>query len=611
MAVRAALRILFSAAFLLAGTAATVTRAAVPQPYAVTLEPTGKQPLDTALHDASTLVSLEKTAPVGGFALLERARQDVGRFQIVLHSFGYYNARVDVTIEGHPLSEPALPGLIDRRSATPPVPVTAAFDPGRLFHLGTVTINGSVPPQARAALDLRPGAPAVAGDVLAARDRLLSALRDASYPLATVAVAPATLRPAQGLLDVVFDAASGPSAALGPVRITGIETMNDSFVRRRLLIHPGEKFSPQALDKARRNLLDLGVFSTVRMEPAEQLDRNGNLPMTVAVTERKLHAVDLGVAYSTDLGIDFNVGWKDRNLFGNAEQLNLLAATNLAGNATTQPGYKVSAQFIKPDFLQRDQQFELDLGALKQSLKAYDQQAVTQAARLHRQFARHWDLSAGLLGEQEDIRQEGVSRHYNLVGAPIVAKYDSTNNLLNPTTGFRARFGLTPMQSLSTRSVTFVIMEASGSGYLDLSGDGRSVLAMRGLVGKIAGAGAFSLPPDQRFYAGGSSTVRGYRYQSVGPRFPSGNPTGGMAVSAGSIELRQRILGKYGAAAFVDAGQVSANGAPFTSNWHIGAGVGVRYDTSIGPIRLDVAVPLNRGPGGDSFEVYIGIGQSF
>ena len=132
------------------------------------------------------------------------------------------------------------------------------------------------------------------------------------------------------------------------------------------------------------------------------------------------------------------------------------------------------------------------------------------------------------------------------------------------------------------------------------------MLALRGLVGKAFGANQFSLPPDQRFYAGGSGTVRGFRYQSVGPQFPDGKPTGGTAVSAGSVEFRQRILGSYGVVAFVDAGQVTANGAPFTGDWRVGAGVGARYYTSIGPIRLDVAVPLNRQPNGDSFELYIG-----
>ncbi|MGH7191227.1 MAG: BamA/TamA family outer membrane protein, partial [Acetobacteraceae bacterium] len=140
---------------------------------------------------------------------------------------------------------------------------------------------------------------------------------------------------------------------------------------------------------------------------------------------------------------------------------------------------------------------------------------------------------------------------------------------------------------------------------------GRSVLALRGMVGVALGTGLDALPADKRFYAGGSGTVRGYKYLSVGPQFPDGTPSGGTAFSAGSIELRQRVFGNWGMAAFLDGGQVSTNGDPFSGGLHFGAGGGIRYYTPIGPIRLDAAVPLNREPGGDSFEIYIGLGEAF
>ena len=349
----------------------------------------------------------------------------------------------------------------------------------------------------------------------------------------------------------------------------------------------------------------------MRIEPATQLDAAGQLPLTVDLTERKLHTVDAGIAYSTDLGINLNVGWHDRDLFGNGEQLNLMAQTNLGGNATTQPGYQFLAQFIKPDFLARDQSLELDLGALKQALEAYDQKAVTQKVVLDRRISPHWTLSYGISGEQEEILQEGVDRHYELAGLPLTAKYDTTTSLLDPTSGIRALFSIVPTGALSSHDSGFVILQASGSTYFDFNTKGRTVLALRGLIGEVPGTSAFALPPDQRFYAGGSATVRGYRYQSIGPQFPDGNPTGGTAIATGTVELRQRIIGNYGAVAFIDAGQVTSHGTPFASDWRVGAGVGFRYYTSIGPIRLDFAVPVNRQPHGDAFEVYIGIGQAF
>jgi translocation and assembly module TamA len=137
------------------------------------------------------------------------------------------------------------------------------------------------------------------------------------------------------------------------------------------------------------------------------------------------------------------------------------------------------------------------------------------------------------------------------------------------------------------------------------------VLALRGLVGSAQGASEFDLPPDQRFYAGGSGTVRGYKYQSVGPLFADGNPVGGAAIDAATIEFRQRVWKNIGAAIFVDAAQVGTSSAPFQGSLQEGVGIGARYYTSIGPIRVDFAVPVKQPPQGDSFEIYLGLGEAF
>jgi translocation and assembly module TamA len=585
--------------------------AADPQPYTVTLKPTGNAPLDQALQGTSQLISLREKAPVGPFALVIRARDDVGRFQAALNSFGYYQGKTAITIAGRPIDESDLPDLLRNAPADPPVQVQANFELGPLFHLGRVTVEGNVPPAARDQLGLNPGAPAVAADVVAAQQRLLTAIREAGHPFAKVDLPPVTLRPAADLLDVTFRATAGPYAKIGSIRITGLTNVNEDYVRRRLLLHSGEQFSPTQVEAAREDLASIGVFSVVRIEPGQHLDPDGTIPLTVDVTERPLHAVDFGIAYSTDLGLNFTTGWHHRDLFGNAEQLNITGGVQLGGNAVHKPGYNLGIQFIKPDFLDRDQSLEIDLDAIKQSLEAYDQRALLQKIEIDRKLSRQWTVGIGLTGEQEEITQEGVRRNYELIGLPLSVRFDDTNSLLDPTTGIRAALVVTPTQSFGHSTATFVISQLSGSTYLDVSGNGRSVLALRGLIGKAYGADQFSLPPDQRFYAGGSATVRGFRYQSIGPHFADGKPTGGTAVSAGSVEFRQRILGNYGVVGFVDAGQVTANGAPFTSNWRVGAGIGARYYTSIGPIRLDVAVPLNRQPHGDAFELYIGIGQAF
>jgi translocation and assembly module TamA len=186
----------------------------------------------------------------------------------------------------------------------------------------------------------------------------------------------------------------------------------------------------------------------------------------------------------------------------------------------------------------------------------------------------------------------------------------------DPTHGLRATVIATPTESLSGQDATFFILQGIASTYVDLatlglSKPGHTVLALRGLVGSVEGASVFQLPPDQRFYAGGSATLRGFKYQSVGPLFADGTPEGGTAIDAATIELRQRVWHNIGAVLFADAGQVDSTRTPFEGRLQEGVGVGARYYTAIGPLRLDFAVPVKRPRDGDSFEVYLGLGQAF
>jgi translocation and assembly module TamA len=610
-------RCLAMAAFAVAALSITTprVRAADPQPYTVNLEETGDVALDQALNDSSTLVSLRETAPVGPFALVQRARDDASRFTAALHSFGYYKGSVEIMIAGHRLQEGDLPDLLNRAPASPPVKVTVTPKLGPLFHIRKVEVQGAVPAKVRAQLSLAPGASARAQDVLAAQTRLLEALRADGYALAKVPAPTVIEDPAADSLDVTYKVTTGPRVNFGKISLNGLHAVNPDFIEHRLLIHTGEQFSPQAVEKARADLASLGVFSSVEATTSDQLDAAGRIPIVFNVVERPAHSVSFGAAYSTDLGANLATTWSDHNLFGNAEQLNLSAAVQGGGTALHGPADYANAQFIKPSFLARDQSLQADLGWVRQNLLAYDQDAVSADVLLKRTFWMYWSGSIGISGEDERISQEGITRNYTLVGIPTAVKYDSTNSLLDPSDGLRAAATATPTRSFGGSQASFVLMQLSGSTYLDMSSlwnnPGRSVVALRGLLGTAAGASQFELPPDQRFYAGGSATVRGYKYQSIGPLFPDGNPEGGTSIVAGTAELRQRILSNYGFAAFLDGGQVATTRSPFVDGLRFGAGVGGRYYTSFGPIRLDVAVPVTRIPHGGTFEVYLGIGQAF
>lgn len=604
------------AALILGGVfAGDPARAADPQSYTVTIGGSGDAALDETLSGGSLLASLRERAPVPPFGLIERARGDVERLTAILHSSGYYRSSVTITIAGYNLSDPSLLSLLDDTPAGRAVAVNIEIEKAELYRLRMVAIEGTIPPDARAALQLAPGEPAIGADIVAAQARVLASLQEAGYAFAELGELIAYADDEAHVLDIAFKVTTGPKVTIGSISFEGLSDVNEEFVTNALTVHVGDPYRPSAIDAARRALVATGVFAAVSVTTSGRSSEGDRIPLTFGFQERPAHTVNLAGTYSTDLGISLSAGWSHRNLFGNAEQLNLsAAATGLGGNATGSIGYRLSAQFVKPLFRRQDQTLQFDASALRQDLLAYDQRAISAGATLRRKLSNDWTASIGVNLMQDEVAQKGTDRIYQLLAFPLTAAYDTTGTsdpLQDPLHGIRASFVMTPTESFGARTNTFVVFQALTSTYFDFFGDGRSVLALRGQAGVVVGASNLDLPPDQRLYAGGGATVRGFRYQSIGPHFPDGDPVGGTSVDAGTIEFRQRLFGNFGAAAFVDAGQASAHGVPFTGPLRVGTGVGARYYTSIGAVRVDLAIPLTKVPNGDSFELYIGLGQAF
>jgi translocation and assembly module TamA len=595
-------------------------RAADPQPYHIEFASTGDDAIDSTLKATSELESLRDSAPVSPFGLIARARSDVERLKSVLESFGYYQSSVTIKIDDTPLNDA---GLGDALSALPKdrdARVAVSFALGPLYRLRRIDIDGELPESARGVLGLNSGDPASASAVLAAGARLLTALQEQGYAFAQVDEPIAHEDQNEPVLDVSFHVVAGARVKIGEIHIVGLKRVHESLVRERLLLKTGVQYSPTQIEMARRDLLGLGVFGAVSVKVGSAVDGSGGVPITFDVRERLRHAATINAAYSTDLGGSGGITWTDRDVFGSAQQLTIAAsAINLGGSATTGLGYNTSAKYITPDFGRRDQSLQIAVGAIKQSLTAYDQTATTSGVTLNRKLSSIWSASVGVSTANEHIIQENTTHDYTLVGLPLGVTLDSTNlssPLDDPRHGMRASLSVTPTRSFGNPSANFIISQIKVAGYLDLQAlthtdPGRSVLAARALEGLAQGAGEFSLPPDQRFYGGGSGTIRGYAYQAVGPKFPDGKPIGGTAIVAGSLEWRRRIGKNFGAAVFVDGGQVSTSLKLLPSAIRIGAGLGLRYYTPIGPIRLDIAVPTKRDPTDDLFEIYIGLGQAF
>ena len=649
--------------------------AADPVSYKVDHFSTGDGTMDATLRATSDLVALRTSAPVSPYALIARARSDGERLKTVVESYGYYESKITIKIDGMALNDPGLAEHLNALPKKQDAHVQITFKLGALYHLRNITIDGELPISAQSAFTLKTGEAAVADTVLAAGAHLLAALEEQGYAFAKVDPPVAYEDKTQPLLDVTFHVDAGPRVNIGEIHFTGLKRVHESLLRRRLLLHTGELFRASAVERARADLLSpsIGVFAAVSVKVGTAVDATGGVPITFEMRERLRRTFGVSGAYSTDLGGSTTLSWGNRDVFGNAEQFSVSASiTGLGGSATNGLGYDLPVKYILPDFGHRDQSLQFAVEALKQDLIAYDQTAIKTGVTLTRKLNGYWTVSAGVAASEEHINQivsvtqtatldtttdttvitdtaDRMTFDYTLLGLPLVISYNSTNlasPLDDPTHGVNDSVTVVPTHALGHSHATFLITTIKAATYFDLDHllptvPGRSVLALRGLIGSAEGASVDGLPPDQRFYGGGSASIRGYPYQSVGPYFPilsclptptkgmppcsppvpgstptvtgfTTYPIGSTTISAGTIEYRQRIAQNWGAAFFVDGGNVGPSLTFSPTNLFVGVGTGVRYYTPIGPIRLDFAVPLKRYDSDpQAFQIYVGLGQAF
>ena len=585
-------------------------------PYEVTVTATDNDDIAELGRAVAQTVTLRERAPTDGFGLLGRVRADLPRLQEALRAEGYWGGQVSATILGLNVEDPALPARLS--SASGPVPVVITLTPGVRYHIGRVTITADSPEaaavvrEAALAAHLPEGDPARAEDVLAAETAIRNALRDRGYPLASAAGREITVDHDRRAMDIAWRFAPGPRAQFATPQVRGqVRTDTGLLERTAQRQLRGGDYSPAAVERARRALVSLGVFDNVRVEAGETVGADGTLPIAFVVSERPLRAIGGSVAYETNFGLAVTLFWEHRNLFGGAERLRLEAeASRISDGSFGNATYRAFATLRQPEIFGRDISLVTRVGAVKEELEAYDRNAVIASSIAEHRLTEHLTLQAGPSFETGEIGRYGVLDPYSLVGFLGGLRWDDTNSLLDPSRGIRANISATPYYSIDDGS-SFVRLQATASTYLDMTGDQRSVLALRTSLGSVLGASFDEITLDKRFYAGGGGSVRGYTYQSIGPRDAGNRPLGGASLLELSAEWRQRISGPWGAVAFVDAGSVSEEAMPGTGTLRVGVGAGLRYLTSIGPIRVDVGVPLNPQQGDPAYGLYVGIGQAF
>ena len=580
--------------------------------------------LRKTIADASNLDTLELTPPSGAAGLMHRAVSDYERLTAALYANGYYDGTILILVAGRPADSENAVAAIEAAQKAGPVPVTITVTPGPLFRFGTLSIldaHAHQPlPGAPSAKQLKlvPGAEAKATAISAAEAVITGKLREAGHPFAKIAGEDVVADHARKRLDITFFVEAGPTATMGPVAISSNKGVRTSFLRNRVkAIRPGEPYSPEELEKVRKDIARHEAFASVRMVEGDHLDPNGQLPLSVEVTERKPRYVGFGAKYSTGDGSSINGYWGHRNLFGGAETLRLDAQASWYGNVPDalpdhDPfGYRFTATFTKPDIITTQDELLAEASIFREVTEAYIQKAITFAGGVRHRFDDKLSVQGGLDLEAADVVTATEKRRDLIVGIPIDVNYDSTDNPVDPSRGIRATGRFEPFALLGGAGAGPLLFQGSFATYRALDADNKYILAGRVAAGTLLGASLDDVPPPRRFYVGGAGSLRGFGYQEASPRDAAGNIIGGLSFVSTSLEARIKVTDTIGVVPFVDAGAAFAGPVPDLGQLRFGAGLGLRYYTGIGPVRVDFAVPLNRQPGDAHYGIYVSLGQSF
>ena len=609
--------------------------------YAVTVDVEGGDGgLKNAVMDASSLYQLRKDAPPDGDALARRAESDFGPIIDAMWGAGYYNAAVTISIDRANLSilssdiagfARAAESYRNRAVA----PVTISVNPGPLFRLRSIRALGpdgaelSEEELPSRIVRLKPGDPAAAAELRAAQARIVDYFRKEGRPFAKVATVAPVVDHAAHVMDVAFTVEPGPIAPFGEATMNGPHDFNPAIARSFLYIQPGDLYSPQALDDARNTIRQIPAVGGVRITEGTTLDAYGRLPYTVDVEDRLPYAVGASAKYSTTNGPAGQVYWEDRNVFGGAERLRLQAdvfyappwyitSQNINSFSIHDLGWRFSASFLKPALWGTPNDLLID--ALDERVSTsgagffgYEAEDADATVALRHRFGQNFWMQAGIQA-QTGVATDFLGQvNYTLVGIPVSANYDTTDSKLDPTRGVRLSASAVGFPTALGSTVDLVQGKARASAYYSLDPDSRFVLAGLVGVGAMGGADLADIPANWRFYAGGGGSVRGYAWNSLGPTGPYGFAVvGGRSLFTTSAELRVRVTDTIGIVPFFDAGNAFATSFPnFSEPLATAVGVGLRYYTAIGPIRADVAFPLERHAGTGAVALYVSIGQAF
>jgi translocation and assembly module TamA len=593
-----------------------------PVPYTVTVAvATEREGLAEALRAASSLWADRETPASGRAGLIAKARGDYRRILAAAYNGGHYGAQISIRIAGLEASDITLAVPLP-----PEVPVEIVVDPGPRFRFGVAAIVNQPPwidrrgrpvEEDPEAVGFAVGATARAAAVGAASELAIEQWRARSHAKAREADREIVADHATNRLEARLVLEPGPRARYGPTAVTGMRRVDPEFIAYMADLEEGDSFHPEDIATAQTRLVRLGTFRLVQIVEGDEIGPDGRLPMGVRVEERLQRAFGVGATLGTLDGLGLEGFWLHRNLRGRAEQLRFDANIARIGAETVPEDltYQLGVTYVQPGVLNPDTNFVTSLVGRQQELDAYRETAVTFRFGLTRDFGPRLTGDIAFEIERSRVRDAFGVRRFLTFGPVARAQYDRRDDALDATAGYFVLAQAGPFYEAEFGNVA-ARGTLEGRVYRALDADARFVLAGRARVGSFVGPDAAESPPGQLFFAGGGGSVRGYAFRSIGVDtvFVDGEErvVGGRSLIETSAEMRARFGARFGVVGFLDGGFV-AEGSSFSGDqsFRFGAGAGLRYHTGFGPIRVDVAAPLDRRPQDSAVALYIGIGQAF
>ncbi|HRJ68101.1 MAG TPA: BamA/TamA family outer membrane protein [Beijerinckiaceae bacterium] len=577
------------------------------------------------------LKRLQQEPPVDGLDLVRRAEADLPKLTDLLWGEGYYSAKVTVEVAGerlflHGERQLAAARAAERARGSRIVPVRVIVASGPRYAFRSVVVRtdkgrdaGDVPTKLYHHLA---GAPAASAGIVEAATRIGAHYRKLGHPFASIEDPEPVIDHASRSVDVVLVVRPGARANIGAVHVSGADGIDAGVIRSFIYAEGEMLFSPERMTEIRRSVARIEAVGSVRVQPRDKLDGDGTVPVDVQVGVRPRHVLGGSARYSNVDGPGIGLYWADRNMFGGAERLRLGADLFYLPNTysrawrnrfeTNNLGGRLEAGFLKPALGGSRVDFLADAALSRAATEAYVSRIANVTAALRYRFADKTWVQAGAMAEFGQTQDVFGRLTYQLVGLPLSANWDTTDNDLDPTRGFRLSGSVMAAYGAGDIGRFFTVSKAQASAYYALDQDARVILAGRVGLGAASGASVSEIPANWRFFAGGGGSVRGYEYRSIGPRDTLGRLVGGRSLFEASLEARIRATETIGIVPFVDVGAAFSSAAPsFDETLRFGLGVGLRYHTAIGPIRVDVATPLDRRRGEKPVALYISLGQAF